>query len=89
MYLQNQVREGRSDITVSLLLTVAVGGVGGRGLAGEQLSPREQLVLDHRPLLHQRAPQQPRVLLRYHGIHGQSPHNNGSDGANQGAVAAR
>ena len=63
MYLQNQVREGRSDITVSLLLTVAVGGVGGGGLPGQGLAPAQQLVLDHRPLLVQDPPQDPSVVL--------------------------
>ena len=63
MYLQNQVREGRSDITVSLLLTVAVGGVRGGGLPGQGLAPAQQLVLDHRPLLVQDPPQDPSVVL--------------------------
>ena len=63
MYLQNQVREGRSDITVSLLLTVADGGVGGGGLPGQGLAPAQQLVLDHRPLLVQDPPQDPSVVL--------------------------
>ena len=63
VFTESSEGRGGSDITVSLLLTVAVGGVGGGGLPGQGLAPAQKLVLDHRPLLVQDPPQDPSVVL--------------------------
>ena len=54
----------RQNLIRVRILTVAVRGVWGRGLAGQHLAAAEQLVLYHRPLLVHDASQNPSVVLK-------------------------
>ena len=57
-----------SSILSTEILTVAVGGVWGRGLTGQHLAAAQQLVLNHRPLLVHDASQNSSVVLENRNI---------------------
>jgi hypothetical protein len=46
------------------VLTIAVGGVGGRWLGRKKLASTQQLILDNRPLVEQLTSQHPSLLLK-------------------------